>query len=217
MRPVLALLLTLLLAACASGVAVGPVADGQTIDPVEPDAVRLVIVAGSARGVGRWRNKQADPADTTPAPQALVVGTSGVTTRSAMAADSGRALFSFDLTAIPAGARIQEAVLVLPLAQPVAEWKQWTVVVSRAGPVPASLTWANQPAELEPAVEASLATPTRVEADVTAAVRIWRSGGPNNGFTVRGRPEGAPTHIAIQTGSGDRVTDLPRLVLVYVP
>ena len=45
----------------------------------------------------------------------------------------------------------------------------------------------------------------------------WRAGAPNHGLVLRGDPEGAPRHLRIYTETADRVAQMPRLVVTYVP
>ena len=209
-------LLTIALVAvggCATGVPVGAVSAQRPLDAPERQPVRLVIIAAQTSSVRRWLPTGERPeaaADT------VGVGTTGVTPGSALTSDTERAFVRFDLTALPPNAQIEEAVLVLTPVDAGPDWGAWTLTATRTGPTPPH-SWGDQPDALGDACRALPVANATIEADVTPIVRAWRSGAPNHGLVLRGNPEGAPRHLRIYTETADRVAQMPRLVVTYVP
>jgi len=134
---------------------------------------------------------------------------------------TGRALFRFDLKAIPAGATVQSATFQAYLMQSSPSPALLDVELKRIDALWQEMivTWASQPGYTGANnVEGIDTTPGYYEWDVTSLVQTWVNGNPNNGLALMSKNEGTVIGWrGFASKESVSPSSPPRLVVTYRP
>lgn len=234
-----ALFALLTLTSCAGGFQVGALDDTSPADTAAPnpqtlnpgpasDQVKIIIVPHTEarlindKGVDAKLRNRGDLGDT-PGVDAFVDDANDDLTQTTLfvGADprgEGRAFLMFDLEAIPRGAEIIAAKLVLTVAVTGDGELELAMGAAQDAWTPETLTWTTQPliAEATLQIQATQKSSSQDAFEVVDLVQAWHSAElPNHGLVLKGLPSNPVAFRSYHTVKSGNLHNGPRLELIY--